>query len=144
MATPKQVAECFLWLDKNNEGDGVSNLKLQKLTYYANGFFSAINDKPLFEEPISAWAHGPVIEDLYHEYKHHGSNCIPAPQENPLSSLPRDEAELIEEVFDVFGQYSAWKLRNMTHEEKPWLEHEANAGVIPQEEIKEYFKTRIK
>ncbi len=144
MATPKQVAECFLWLDKSNEGDGVSNLKLQKLAYYANGFFSAIHNKPLFEEPISAWTHGPVVENLYHEYKHYGSNRIPAPQENPLCSLPRDEAELIEEVFDVFGQYSAWKLRNMTHEEKPWIEHEANAGVIPQEEIKEYFKTRIK
>ena len=59
------------------------------------------------------------------------------------NSLTKDEFELIEEVFEVFGQYSAWKLRNMTHEETPWLEHQAEAGVIPKQNITEYFKTRI-
>ena len=144
MTTPKNIAECFLWLDKINDGDGVSNLKLQKLTYYANGFYSAIHDKPLFEDKISAWAHGPVVENLYHEYKQYGSERIPTPENNPFHKIDKEEAELVKEVFDVFGQYSAWKLRNMTHEETPWIEHEADAGVIPNDDMKEYFKTRLK
>jgi len=143
MANLTDVAQCFLYLDESNDGDGISNLKLQKLVYYAQGFYSAIFGKSLFSEDISAWTHGPVVEDLYHQYKQYGSNHIPVPQDFNKESLTKDEFELIEEVFDVFGQYSAWKLRNMTHEEAPWLEHEADASVIPKQSITEYFKTRI-
>lgn len=143
MANLQDVAQCFLYLDGINEGDGISNLKLQKLVYYAQGFYSAIFDKPLFNEEISAWTHGPVVPKLYHQYKQHSRNHIPPINNFDTGSLTKDEFELIEEVYDVFGQYSAWKLRNMTHEESPWLEHEADAGVIPKEAISEYFKTRI-
>jgi len=143
MANLQDIAKCFLYLDDANEGDGISNLKLQKLAYYAQGFFSAIFDEPLFQDEISAWAHGPVISALYHQYKQFGSNRIPVPTDFDKSSLTQDEFELVEEVFEVFGQYSAWKLRNMTHEEAPWLNHEQQAGEIPLPEITEYFKTRV-
>jgi len=143
MADIHDVANCFLYLDNTNEGDGISNLKLQKLAYYAQGFFSAIFDEPLFNNNISAWAHGPVVSDLYHEYKSFGSNPIATPTDFNRTSLTEDEFKLVEEVFEVFGQFSAWKLRNMTHEESPWLNHEQQAGDIPLDEISEYFKTRI-
>ena len=143
MAQINDVAECFLYLDDTNDGDGVSNLKLQKLAYYAQGFYSAIFGKPLFDNVISAWSHGPVVSDLYHSYKQFGSNRIPVPPNFDVSSLDNEEFELLEEVFEVFGQYSAWKLRNMTHEESPWLNHEVNAGVIPLTEMTEYFKSRL-
>jgi len=143
MAKIDDVAKCFLYLDETNEGDGISNLKLQKLAYYAQGFYSAIFNKPLFDNDIYAWTHGPVVQDLYHEYKKFGSNRIPVPTDfNPIS-LEKEEFELIEEVFEVFGQYSAWKLRNMTHEESPWLNYEANAETIPLPEITDYFKKRL-
>ena len=143
MARVKDVAEYFLVLDEENKGDGISNLKLQKLIYYAQGFYSAIYDRPLFNSPISAWTHGPVIECLYHEYKGYGKNHIPVPTGFDTNTLSGDEEDIIEEVFEVFGQFSAWKLRNMTHEEPPWLNHEAMADTIPLPEITEYFKTRI-
>ena len=143
MADVLDVAKCFLYLDNTNEGDGVSNLKLQKLVYYAQGYYSAIFNKALFSNGISAWTHGPVVSDLYHEYKQYGSNRIPVVTSFDNSLLTVDEFELVEEVFEVFGQYSAWKLRNMTHEELPWLNHEKEADVIPLAEITEYFKTRI-
>ena len=143
MAKIDDVAKCFLYLDETNEGDGISNLKLQKLAYYAQGFYSAIFNKPLFDNDIYAWTHGPVVQDLYHEYKKFGSNRIPVPTDfNPIS-LEKEEFEMIEEVFEVFGQYSAWKLRNMTHEESPWLNYEANAETIPLPEITDYFKKRL-
>lgn len=143
MVQVQDIAKCFLYLDDTNEGDGISNLKLQKLVYYAQGFYSAIFGKPLFDKNISAWAHGPVVPDLYHEYKKYGSNPIPISSDFDKNTLTQDEFELVEEVFEVFGQYSAWKLRNMTHEESPWLNHESEADTIPLTEITEYFKTRI-
>lgn len=142
MASLTDVAKCFLYLDDENEGDGISNLKLQKLVYYAQGFHLALFDKPLFDDQISAWTHGPVVESLYHQYKAHGSNSIPLPADFDKEALSGDEFGLIAEVFEVFGQFSAWKLRNMTHEESPWINHEKDASVIPQSEIAEYFKQR--
>ena len=143
MAKIKDVAECFLFLDDSNDGDGISNLKLQKLVYYAQGFFTAIYDKPLFQSRIYAWAHGPVVPSLYHTYKVHGRNSITVPANFDPKSLKGDEFDLIEEVFLEFGQFSAWKLRNMTHEESPWMNHEGDISLIPLIEIKEYFKTRL-
>ena len=142
MASLTDVAKCFLYLDDENEGDGISNLKLQKLVYYAQGFHLALFDKPLFDDQISAWTHGPVVESLYHQYKVHGSNSIPLPADFDKEALSESEFGLIAEVFEVFGQFSAWKLRNMTHEESPWINHEKYASVIPQSEIAEYFKQR--
>ena len=143
MANLQDVAQYLLYLDDAKDGDGISNLKLQKLVYYAQGFYSAIFDKSLFDEEVEAWGHGPVIPELYHQYKRYGSNHIPPNDRFEKDTLTENELELIEEVHTVFGQYSAWKLRDMTHEESPWLDHEANAGVIPKETIREYFKTRI-
>lgn len=145
MANAYEVANCMLHLDAMSEGEGLSNLKLQKLVYYAQGFHLAIFDKPLFDERVEAWTHGPVIPELYQQCKVYGKNPIPFTEEKTasLQVFNSDERELLDEVFEVFGQYSAWKLREMTHEETPWLNHEARAGVISQDEIREYFKTRI-
>ncbi|MBV1789033.1 DUF4065 domain-containing protein [Marinobacterium sp. D7] len=146
MANVQDVARCFLYLDAQQEdGDGISNLKLQKLVYYAQGFHLAIYDDPLFEAEIEAWTHGPVVPELYRTYREHGRNPIPYElgEFDPLADFNEAQREHIEEVYEVFGQYSAWTLRNMTHEETPWLDHERNADVIPFDEMKDYFKKRI-
>ena len=129
------------FLDAQNEGEGLSNLKLQKLCYYAQGFYLALFGKSLFDEEIEAWVHGPVVPELYHQFKVHGKAPIPL-GEYP-DSLTAQQEGLIEEVYDVFGQYTAWKLRNLTHEEPTWQHYEGCAGTIPQREMQEYFKTRI-
>ena len=67
-----QVARYFLALTDPDDND-VSNLKLQKLCYYAQGLCSAMRGAPLFVDRIEAWDHGPVVPTLYHEYKQHGS-----------------------------------------------------------------------
>ena len=56
-----------------------------------------------------------------------------------LPSFTKEENELLSEVYDTFGQYSAWKLRNMTHQEAPWQETPQN-GTISTEKIKNYFE----
>jgi uncharacterized phage-associated protein len=144
MLTCFDVAKYFLNLANciDDERELISNLKLQKLIYYAQGFSLAINDKPLFEEPIEAWQHGPVVSDLYHHCKEYGSEGIPCPIDFDLSKYSNDDIELLEEVYSVYGQFSAWKLRNMTHEEIPWKD--AIIGdTIPHGAMQTYFKTMI-
>ena len=47
--------------------DPVTNLKLQKLLYYAQGWYLAFFDEPLFDERIEAWLHGPVVPPIYQD-----------------------------------------------------------------------------
>jgi len=54
----------------------ISNLKLQKLIYYAQGIHLASEGTPLFPDRIEAWTYGPVVPTLYHHYKTYGSSGI--------------------------------------------------------------------
>lgn len=60
-----------------------------------------------------------------------------------LDQFSQDQLDLLEEIYDVFGQFSAWKLRNMTHEETPWKAKEASAGIIEKSSMIEFYKTRL-
>ena len=60
MLSCHDVAKYFLALTDEDAGDLISNLKLQKLVYYAQGFHLALFDTPMFGEPIEAWTHVPL------------------------------------------------------------------------------------
>jgi uncharacterized phage-associated protein len=141
MITPRNVADYFLTLN-DPEGDLISNLKLQKLVYYAQGFHLAMFGKPFFEDDILAWEHGPVVEDLYHQFKEYGSKAIPTPKSFNSNVFSQKQKELLNDVNEVYGQFSAWKLRNMTHSERPWVETKRNR-VISKELMQEFFKDYI-
>ena len=143
MQTASEVAKWFLAQNRiavYDEGaELISNLKLQKLLYYAQGCFLAVTGKPLFLDDLVAWMHGPVVECVYNEYVIYGSNGIVFDDDFDSSNFSDEENNLLLEVYRVFGQYSAWKLRNMTHNETPWKSTPLNS-VIPNETIKEYFE----
>ena len=141
--TAKDIAKWFI--KKNNvpatlyDAEDISNLKLQKLLYYAQGIYMAMTGDKLFNDDIVAWEHGPVIANVYHEYSKYGRNGIPFNESRqPLEKYTDKENNILEQVYDYFGQYSAWKLRDMTHKEKPWLSTTKN-DVISPAVIKEYF-----
>ncbi len=143
MLTCHDVADYFLALVDEDAGDTISNMKLQKLVYYAQGFHLAMFDEPLFKEKIEAWDHGPVVPELYHRFKTYGSGAIEKPREIDFSKYDSQVRELLNEVWSVYGQFSAWKLRNMTHEEAPWQNAYKKDGVINQADMREYFKTLL-
>lgn len=140
--TAQDVADFLLTLSQPEEGDIITNLKLQKLLYYSQGLFLALYGKELFPENIHAWHYGPVVEHVYRSYKDYGTSAIPVPKELDLSIFSEEESDLLEEVWNVYGQFSAWKLSNMTHEEPPWKDTKQDA-VISKDALRSFFKTRI-
>jgi hypothetical protein len=50
----------------------------------------------------------------------------------------REEQQLISNVYWEYGQYAAWKLRKMTHDEIPWKETKAGMVILPPV-IKDFF-----
>lgn len=150
MPTCFDVADYFLAWQDEEAGDYISNLKLQKLCYYAQGFTLAITNKPLFSESIEAWQHGPVCPDLYQAFKKYSSSPIPIPTRelcDIVACFSQEQREVLDEVRILYGQFSAWKLRDLTYEERPWKEtYSSTASTlreIPQILMKEYFKTQL-
>ena len=143
MLTCHDVAKYFLAQADEEVGDLISNLKLQKLAYYAQGFHLALYGEPLFQEAIEAWPHGPVVPELYHAYKKYKSGAIPSPTDVDFSKYNENTKEFLNEIYSVFGQFSAWKLRNMTHEEPPWVEASKNSDIISHDSLQKYFSTQI-
>ena len=135
------IAKTLLTFSNPEYGDFLSNLKLQKLLYYAQGLHLALYQTPLFEEPIMAWQYGPVVVNVYHEYKDY-PGAIPIPENFSNEYLDSKQLELIEEVYNVFGQFSAFKLVEMTHNEPPWKSTQINSQ-IPHHKLSRYFVTLV-
>lgn len=117
-----KVADWFLV-----EGKGkISPKKLQKLVYYAYAWvLTLLNDSSeelnirLFDDAkFEAWVHGPVLRDLYAKYASYGFENIEEPKEQP--KFDEDIQDILEQVWEVYGNYSADQLESMTHQEKPW------------------------
>lgn len=145
MLSCKDIADYFLSLADDDAGDVMTNLVVQNFVYHAQGFHLALFNKPLFQEKIEAWRNGAVVPVLYHHYfrkNMYGATPIPKPKNVDFSIFSDTIKELLNEVYMVYGQYSAWKLRALTHEELPWKKHYQSLDeTISHEEMRDYFKT---
>lgn len=128
-------------------GDVVSNLKLQKLLYYAAGVMTAARPDgsiPLFHDTIEAWTHGPVVPSQYFRFAGHGANGIPSPVGFDFGAFDPEDLGVLDDVYNFYGQYSAWKLRNMTHEEAPWITSYARADrIINRDQLAQFFRGEL-
>ena len=71
----KAVANYFLSL-ANSRGEDLDHLKLQKMIYFAHGWYLAYTGQPLIPDRIEAWQYGPVIPALYYDLLHWGNEPI--------------------------------------------------------------------
>ena len=130
--------------------ESLTHLKLQKLLYNAQGCSLAINNEPLFEEPLEAWIHGPVVSNVYEAFHVFRGEPIMIPvSEESDKAVEKIEAdtktrELLEYVYDEFAIYTAWQLREMSHDKNgPWYKTKRKGEIIDNEAIKEYFKKEV-
>lgn len=140
----RDVVEYLLRLS-DTEANDITNLKLQKLVYYVQGFHLAMYGEPVFNEPIEAWQYGPVVRELYNTYKGQGNAIIPPAEDYDFSGPVEGRMqELMQEINEVYGQFSGIKLMHMTHEERPWLEaQELNRSEISKDTMKAYFSQLV-
>ena len=68
MYSAVDVARYIIWYCKR-QGYSISNLKLQKILYFVQAEFLVNTGKPCFSEEIEAWDFGPVVPEVYHEFK---------------------------------------------------------------------------
>ena len=124
----QQVADYFLRVVEVEAGDVMTNLRLQKLVYYAQAWHLAITSRALFQEEIGAWVHGPVTPSLYFKYREAGGSALDAPEAWSIN-LSKESIGVLSEVWGTYSQYSAKRLEQITHSEDPWID--ARAGYAP-------------
>ena len=138
------IANELLRLADEGEGDLMTNMKLQKMLYYQQGFHLAYFGTPLFNEDIEAWMYGPIVPVVYDAYECNGRMGIVPDPDRSIEFENDEEWRLFLKVYDIYGQYSAIGLMNMTHGEAPWVNSSHGHGkVITHESMKTFFKTRL-
>lgn len=133
-------------------------MQLQKLVYIAYGWTLALLEERLFKERIEAWEHGPVIPELYHEFKRFGPKAITQFSgyydfEKKTYIIPKVNPEdepvvaILDMVWERYGAMTATELRGRTHESgSPWDETYHGAGMnhrIPDDLIREHTRALI-
>ena len=122
MASAHDVAAYILQLE-----GCMTAMKLQKLVYYSQAWSLAWDNEPLFKEKVQAWAHGPVVYELYQS--HQGKYRVELsdfPTGNP-ANLDSNQRETINCVLEPYGGMTAAQLSELTHAEEPWIRARKNA-----------------
>ncbi len=125
----------------------LSQLKLQKLTYLAHGWHLAIKGSPLVSGNIEAWDNGPVFRSVWNRIRDFGRDeegHILNSEKKPFKAeLEEFERELMDHVWERYGDYPAMRLSHMTHQPNtPWAQayfEQGRNAIIGNDVTKEYF-----
>jgi uncharacterized phage-associated protein len=136
MYRAQEIAETIIDLSRKRVIPDLTNLKLQKLLYYCQAWYLALEDVSLFSEDIEAWIHGPVVPRVFGTFKEYRWSVI----DRPVNSLT-DEAIVrhVNDVLVAYGKFGATDLERLTHSEQPWIY--ARRGLAPDEPSRNVIST---
>ena len=140
----------------NKKGYLISNLRLQKLLYFIQANFIMSKKKLCFSEPIECWQYGPVIRNVYLEFKVNGSDSIESIDKYEQYNLDtnsfdevkfnfdfknEEDKELVEETIEYASEMTTRELVDITHKQTPWSKnYKSNCKKeIPEEDMFKYF-----
>ena len=99
---------------KEKFGTPIDEMKLHKLLYFAQRESLAITNEPLFEGEFEGWKYGPVCKEI--------RNSITKDGIIDYDSDISDECKyIINNIILEYGSLASWKLSEITHNEKSWL-----------------------
>lgn len=159
--SPISVANFIIEL-ANKHNLPVTNLQLQKILFFVQGFSLAEYQSSLINGKFSKWQYGPVQQDVYHAFRDNGSSFIESTaldigwDENGkiiINHSSSIDAEKIgnTQAFNEIKKFilnilhvKVWTLVQMTHSEVSWkgpkqeiMNH--SAGDYTDEEIKQCY-----
>lgn len=114
----------------------MGTMKLQKLIYYCQAWSVVWDERPLFDETIEAWEHGPVVRELYAQ--HRRQPFVASLPKGDATTLDADQRATIDAVLRVYGHRTDWWLRRLTHAERPWVDADHNQ-IISVDELATYY-----
>ena len=144
MMKASDVADFLICIGNAENEDPMTNLRINKLMYFAQGWHLQRFGNPLFNEDIKAWKYGPVVESIYRKYHSYGRNIITecTPGFN-ASAITTDDLQLLIDVYSRYRSYSISRLVEKSHgDNTPWAKvyRDGENMTIPLNLISEYFR----
>lgn len=140
--SPAAVANAFVDIAPG----AMPQMKLQKLTYIADGWNLAIAGQPLVDANAEAWDNGPVFRSIWNRVRDLGTRNGKIQDYDgsiPEAQLSAQERAVVEHVWRKYGDKSAHQLSDMTHRANtPWTRAYYSRGrnaVIPKEDVRGHY-----
>jgi len=149
--SPLDVAGFFL--KASEDGRGISNLQLNKMTYLSHGWYWGNREEPLITTELpEAWKYGPVYRSIFNMFGRFGGEIIPAYMHRSVSLQSVDlseDIEFLEVVWDKYKDWNPWSLVKTLHEKGSpwhviWNSKDGRTGKpIPDELTKAYYLDKV-
>jgi uncharacterized phage-associated protein len=124
----------------------LDHLKLQKILFYCQAVHLVLNNgQELFNDKIEAWAYGPVIPEIYHQYKIYGFDTLDPVELDEIPTLTNEQRRAIDLTLEYYGAMTGIQLMAHTHDESPWKDayNEKPNTVIEITSIYKYYKNTL-
>lgn len=116
------VAQYICDYYKELTSEPIDEMKLHKLLYFVQREKLALLNKPMFEETLQGWIHGPVSPCVRaHFEESEGINAVTFP-------LKDEDKYIINNVVHQYGGFASWKLREISHREISWRNSRIGLG----------------
>lgn len=137
----------------------ITNMALQKILYFAHGWYLALFDRPLVDSCFEAWQYGPVHPQIYRQFKAYG--------DRPISSRatridlatgrevwveyqfePGDESH-IRRIVNFYAPLAASRLSTISHEagapwDRVWNASGSTPGMAITDTVtREYYRSKL-
>lgn len=136
----KKICQKVMTIHFEQTRHKITNLRLQKLLYFIQVAFLLDYDEVAFTENIEAWPYGPVVPDVYFDYKYGRI------EENDSVVLKENLEQTILEIMNLFKDWNDFEIVDLTHEYEVWrTKYESIFGnkIISSNELKEYHLERF-
>lgn len=148
------IAVANAFIEKANQAgiDDLSQMKLQKLIFFAQSWGLKLYDRPLVEDFFAKWPYGPVIPTLYHTTKQYGNSHISSLISTleysegghyefvtpTIANIGADFSCLIDNIMKVYGAMTAAVLSKLTHVAgSAWSRADQDEAVLDNALLKE-------
>lgn len=134
MYTVDDIANWYIAKAHRSNVD-LSPKKLQKLLYFSYAWVLVFYNKnhnelerKLFDNAIEAWVGGPTIPEIHRHYKGYGED--PITKTVTAKTLTEDVEDTLNQVWDIYGEYTGNQLASIAQQEEPWLNARGHAGPL--------------
>ena len=143
------IAGAFL---NKSPDESLPVVKLQKLCFYAFGWYAHLTGEGLYQEPIYAMKYGPVTGELLsltqkiHDQKDHAITYQQLSALCTIADLDVYVSMVIDYVWDRYGEMNDFDLVERSHDEATWKDawesRKGKRGDMPVQAIVDSFYTR--
>ena len=115
MEKASRIASYLLSRYKQQFGERMDEIKLQKLLYFTQREAIIRSGEPMFDAEFRAWKYGPVIIDIHERYKADDLHDVVSEE-----SLARWK-DCLDYVFTEFASKKSMSLVSLAHGEQSWI-----------------------